>query len=361
MYTWTMLFVTLTAIYAYRIIKEYKIKNWILFAIFSLCAAHCHYYGLVTVAIINGLLSLYILFSKKIPKKKYIITFIIIAIAQIAGYLPWIPIFLKQANAVSHGYWIPLTLGDTVVAPLGVQFNGKLSIAVTAVYTLIMYSYLIYQIICNKKQGKPITLAMFCLAVHFILYFSMLIVTVLIKPIMYYRYMLITTGVLIFPFAYYIANSERKHQKVISLIVVLIVLTLGIYNNMIIVRDIYESANGTEVEYIKGQYQDNTIILYKDIYHATNIFVQMPEYNWYLYNLDEKHDLKPFENFSPPLKIIFEEKELQNYKGRIILIDHEGLEWYNEMVEKYELKELTRNRIRTPYRGSDYQIITVEK
>ena len=125
MYTWTMLFVTLTAIYAYRIVKEYKIKNWILFAIFSLCAAHCHYYGLVTVAIINGLLFLYILFSKKIPKKKYIITFIIIAIAQIVGYLPWITVFLKQANAVSNGYWIPFNWKDTVEDPLGVQFQRK--------------------------------------------------------------------------------------------------------------------------------------------------------------------------------------------------------------------------------------------
>lgn len=283
------------------------------------------------------------------------------AIAQIAGYLPWIPVFFKQANAVSHGYWIPLTWGDTVTAPLVVQFNGRLSTTITVIFTAIMYVYLAYQIICNKKQGKPIALTMFCLAVHFILYFSMIIVTVLIKPIMYYRYMLITTGVLIFPFAYYLANSEKKHQKVISLIVVLIILILGIYNNVIIVKETYKPVNGTEVEYVKSQYQDNTIILYKDIYHATNIFVQMPEYNWYLYNIDEKHDLQPFENFSPPLKIIFEESDLQNYKGRIILIDHEGLEWYNEMVEKYKLKEIARNRIRTTYRGSDYQIITVEK
>ena len=367
MYTWTMLFVTLTAIYAYRIVKEYKIKNWILFAIFSLCAAHCHYYGLVTVAIINGLLSLYILFSKKIPKKKYIITFIIIAIAQIAGYLPWIPIFLKQANAVSHGYWIPLTWGDTVVAPLGVQFNGKLSIAVTAVYTLIMYSYLIYQIICNKKQGKPITLAMFCLAVHFILYFSMLIVTVLIKPIMYYRYMLITTGVLIFPFAYYIANSERKHQKVISLIVVLIVLTLGIYNNMIIVRDIYEPANETEVEYIKGQYQDNTIILYKDIYHATNIFVQMPEYNWYLYNLFydyENWNVEPaYKAFGKEMIYTNNIETLENYKGRIWIVNSDNYSIYEEFKEKYgDRIELIKQEIfNTEYHGYNYSICLIEK
>ena len=53
------------------------------------------------------------------------ISFIIIAIAQIVGYLPWIPVFLKQANAVSNGYWIPLNWKDTVEDPLGVQFQRK--------------------------------------------------------------------------------------------------------------------------------------------------------------------------------------------------------------------------------------------
>lgn len=72
----------------------------------------------------------------------------------------------------------------------------------------------------------------------------------------------------------------------------LIILILGIYNNVIIVKETYKPVNGTEVEYVKSQYQDNTIILYKDIYHATNIFVQMPEYNWCLYDIDEKHDLQ---------------------------------------------------------------------
>ena len=41
MYTWEMLFVTLTAIYAYRILKyrEVKNKNWVLFALFSLATS----------------------------------------------------------------------------------------------------------------------------------------------------------------------------------------------------------------------------------------------------------------------------------------------------------------------------------
>jgi len=367
MYTWTILFTTLAGIYSYRSIKNNKQKNWILFAISSLAAAHCHYYGLVAVAIINLLMFLHIIFSKKmyqennITKKKYLINFVISALIEIIGYLPWLFVFLKQATAVSQGYWIPLNITDTVIAPLGVQFNGRLSVIVTAIFTIIMYIYLIYQIIYAKKKKQNLSLIWYCLLVHFILYFSMLIVTVLIKPIMYYRYMLITTGILIFPFAYFIANSKEKHQKIISSVIILIVLGLGIYNNSIVIRESYHNTNKEEVRYIEEQYKKGDMLLYADYFHGTNIAVQMPEYAWYLYNIDPSHNVKPFENFSPPIEIIFEEEVLANYKGRIILIDHENLQFYEEIKSKYEIKELARKRIRPHYRGDVYQIITIEK
>lgn len=178
---------------------------------------------------------------------------------------------------------------------------------------------------------------------------------------MYYRYMLITSGIILFPFAYFLFSNSTKHQKIISSIVVMIILGLSIYNNSIIIEENYDSTNGEEVRYIQEQYKEGNMILYQDYFHASNIFVQMPEYNWYLYHIDPNHDVTPFENYSPPLKITFDEDFLDNYHGRIILIDHEGLEWYNEMAEKYDLKEIARKKIRPKYRGFVYQIITVEK
>ena len=56
----------------------------------------------------------------------------------------------------------------------------------------------------------------------------MLIVTILIRPIMYYRYMLITSGIFLFPFAYFLLNNNTKHQKIISGIVIVMILGLSI-------------------------------------------------------------------------------------------------------------------------------------
>ena len=367
MYTWTMLFVTLTGIYAYRIVKKYRIKNWILFAIFSLLAAHCHYYGLATVALINGLLFFYILFSKKMyeenqaSKKKYIITFFIMAVIQVLGYLPWVFVFLKQAQAVSKGYWIPLNLAETVAAPLGIQFNGRLNIPISVVFTLIMYAYLIFQIVQLKKQKKNLGVVWFCLLAHFGIYFAMLLITVLIKPIMYHRYMLIPTGILMFAFAYCLANNDTKKQKIFSFVVVMIILGLSIYNNSMIVIEDYDPSNGEEIRFLQENYQEGDMILYQDIYQGPNVMVHFPEYNQYLYHIDPNHDVKPFENFSPPTKIIFDEETLKNYTGRIILIDNAQLQFYNEIIKKYDVKEIERKTTRPRYRSLTYQFVIVEK
>ena len=73
MYTWAMLFVSLMAIYAYRIYKRIaenketeqsnKIKNWVLFTIFSLASCYTHYYGLATAGVMNAVLFIYLIFK----------------------------------------------------------------------------------------------------------------------------------------------------------------------------------------------------------------------------------------------------------------------------------------------------------
>ena len=60
MYSWAAVLVTLTGIYAYRIVrKESNKKNWILFAIFSLLSAYTHYFAMMAIGIINLMLFAY--------------------------------------------------------------------------------------------------------------------------------------------------------------------------------------------------------------------------------------------------------------------------------------------------------------
>ena len=69
MYSWAMLFVTITSIYGYRLYNnQFNIKNLILFGIFSFLSACIHYYGTMAAGLIN--LTLFIFLLKNLKEKK---------------------------------------------------------------------------------------------------------------------------------------------------------------------------------------------------------------------------------------------------------------------------------------------------
>ena len=131
MYSLAMLLVTLMAIYAYRICKNVdspNLKNWILFAIFSLSSAYTHYYALMTAGIINIYLLIYLI-SKSVKEKKFnknLIGFIISGLLQVFLYSPWIICLLSQVKEVSKGFWINLKFPDTIIQFFVFQFVGNL-------------------------------------------------------------------------------------------------------------------------------------------------------------------------------------------------------------------------------------------
>lgn len=92
MYTWAMFFTTCTGIFAYELYLNHTSKNKLfLFVLTALCAAYTHYYAALTECFIY--LFLFLILVVKHKAWKEILT---IANLTIAGYLPWLPIFIKQ-------------------------------------------------------------------------------------------------------------------------------------------------------------------------------------------------------------------------------------------------------------------------
>lgn len=177
MYTMAMLEVTIMCIYAYRIYKSkhenntsdaeepntkpkscHILKDWVIFAIFSLASAYTHYYSLMTAGIVNVVL--FILFIKEaIQERKFtysIKAFIISAIAQIILYIPWLIVIFRTVGHIS-GFWIQLKFPDTLIELLTFQFAGNLEgkeyikNEVVIPFEIILLSYIIYINIKNRK------------------------------------------------------------------------------------------------------------------------------------------------------------------------------------------------------------------
>jgi len=102
MYTWAMLFVTLTGIFAYELLKQQKFYKWAGLLIFGLAAGYTHYYALIMVFFLYS--SLFIILM--VRDRKNLLPCMLCGIAAVIGYLPWLFVLLQQFGMVSEDYWI---------------------------------------------------------------------------------------------------------------------------------------------------------------------------------------------------------------------------------------------------------------
>lgn len=194
MYSFAMLLVTLTAIYAYRIYcsssvvsfhctedkcslihsPRFNLMYWIIFAVCSLASAYTHYYALMASGFINLFLFIafilksvkrfkanistesfsdsnkFFAFFKSLLHDKNMIAFLVSAIIQIALYIPWILSLFTQMKQVSKGFWIGFHFPDTIIELFNFQFTGNLgdsnfiSFPVAIVWSLAVTCYMIF-------------------------------------------------------------------------------------------------------------------------------------------------------------------------------------------------------------------------
>ncbi len=166
MYSWSFLIITLTAIYAYRFYKSVsendekaKIKNLVLFGIFSICSCYIHYYALITTCLINLLLLIFVIKNRK-QDKKALRNFLIVAAVQVILYIPWLLYLLGQIVHVHNGFWIALDPISTPVELLSFQFRRQLDsnfvfdahTIIALISSVLLYIYLGFRTYKYKKE-----------------------------------------------------------------------------------------------------------------------------------------------------------------------------------------------------------------
>lgn len=109
MYSWALLFVTATFLFARDAIRgKSGWGTWVAITLFSVCATYTHYFALISVSIIWLILLPWFFLHDKRMLLKWCVCAVISALA----YLPWLLVLLQQVRQVSEGYWITLNTGD---------------------------------------------------------------------------------------------------------------------------------------------------------------------------------------------------------------------------------------------------------
>lgn len=365
MYTWVMLFVTITAIYANRIYKnELSIKNWVIFALFSLLSAYTHYYGLMFAGIINVILFIYLLKNRK-GKNKDLKIFIIQAIVECLLYVPWLYYFIKQLTSVGGGYWIKLEFPDILYNVLGIQYMGSLSNIFGFCFAICLYIYLGFVIYRCKKERISVKNARNSLLLYVLIVFIAFLIS-LKSPILYPRYLMTITGLLIFFIADIMAKEKSKY---ITIEICIIIFVTSLISNINIINNNYDNTNMNQIEYLEENIKDDDIIVYSDIGNGSVFAVYFKDNKQYFYNGDHWNVEEAYKAYGPQMETVEDLDFLKDYKGRIWIIDSIDSSFYNDKFKTDDYKVIDSKVIKTKYpssfdtnySGYEYNLILIEK
>ena len=365
MYTWVMLFVTITAIYANRIYKgDSSIKEWAIFALFSLFSAYTHYYGLMAAGIINVILFIYLLKNRK-EKNKDLKLFIIQAVVEFLLYVPWLYYFIKQLTSVGGGYWIKLEFPGTLYNVLGIQYMGSLSNIFGFCFAICLYIYLGFVIYRCKKERVSIKNARNALLLYVLIVFIAFLIS-LKSPILYPRYLMAITGLLIFFIADIMAKEKSKY---ITIEICIIIFVTSLISNIDIINNNYDKSNMKQIEYLKENIKDDDIIVYSNIGNGSVFAVYFKDNKQYFYNGDHWNVKEAYKAYGPQMETVEDLDFLKDYKGRIWIIDSTDSSFYNDKFKTDDYKVIDSKVIKTKYpssfdtnySGYEYNLILIEK
>ena len=359
MYSWTIVFVALMAIYLYRFIKQKNLKNIILFGIFSLISCYMHYYALACAGIFNLGLIIYVIKKRHETEPKLIKQFIIVEVMQVLLYLPWFIFFVMQFIRVKGGFWITLEIPQIFIDVLNFQYMGNLNPIFALVVAILLYLYtgfLIYKSVKNKEDIKA---GIVSISVYLLIIVVMFMVS-LSSPVLYARYLFTITGLLIFFLSFFMAKEKNKY---ITIAICIIIGIMAIVNNVKVCKENYDASNGKQIEYLKENLQSGDIIIYKEIGQGGVVAVQTQDYKQYFVNLYNWSIEEAYKAYAPQMEVAYSLEQVEkNVDKRLVIIDTPDYSFYNnDFNNKDNYDVVSMEKFETRYKNIGYGIIILEK
>lgn len=212
MFGWGLLFVTIALLSAEEILRG-KAKAWVLFVLFSLCAAYTHYFALVAVAVIYLLLFIWFI----INSRKKIIQWLIAAIITIIGYIPWLFVFFEQAQKVSESYWISAITVSSVYEYIIYIFGNPIFI-VLAISVLMTF----FRHLKENAEDSTFSISVFGILVPIGTVVVGIVASILIRPVFVSRY--IISGLFCFWLGMIIAVNRCTKNNIKKLVAAIMIV-----------------------------------------------------------------------------------------------------------------------------------------
>lgn len=361
MYSWAAVFVLLTGIYAYRITQNCSIKNWILFSVFSLFSAYTHYFATIAIGLINVALFIYVIKNRQ--KEKIIVKWITSAATQIILFIPGLLVLAFQAHRVAGGFWISIKYPDILIDILKFNFIGEVTEnwigTFVLIFAIILFIYLIIKAILEYKKDKTkIVVPILSACIYLGVIVLTLLVSLKMQDIFTTRYTIPMLGLLLVFVAYVLSVSNNK----ITAITCAIIIALSVNNSIIFFNKNYNESNTQLSNIISNEVQKEDIFVYSDIMLGSNIAEYYPENKQYFYNAEHWTVEQAYKAFDPQMETIENLDIIENFKGRIWIIDSDNNKVY-DIISKYPNVEIIKKqeKVNTSYKNTNWVISLIEK
>lgn len=314
--------------------------------------------------LINLILLVYLVKNKK---KEVYIKQIILGIIQGLLYLPWIIYFSSQLKSMhDNGFWI--SLGPETIIQIGsLLFSGSLYAWIGFIISLFVYGYLIYLIRKEEKENiKPVRYAL--LVIVLLILASLIMSVILWSPILYYRYLTVVAGLMIFAISYMFAKSAKP--CILYTFIAITILTT-IPSNIIMISHNYDKSNNEPIDFIKNNIQENDVIVYPGIGTGAIMVAKFPQYKQYFYNAEDWGVEEAYKAFGPAMQTYTTDDFLndEECQGRIwLVLDFYKVDYFNEKFNNENYRVLAKKQYFTKYnkekaqnKETEYNIYLIEK
>lgn len=329
MYSWAAFAVTGSALYGCLAFRDGRKRDWALFSLCSLAAAYTHYYALLAVVIICGLLLLFILFGRKSPKPFLIATGTIVL-----GYLPWLTKLISQAGRVSDRFWIPPVTLNTLWLVLVYPFSSKFSNPFSPVLTDIAYiAALLFMVkgIMHENRNKDTGPKMPVIAAgtYLLTIFAGALASWIIRPVLVERYMIPVLGLFILGVACGVSSLKGKLRPAAACALLLAISVPQIYY-------IYTTPSNGPMKEAQAsliqQLQPEDIFIHTDEHTFGSFCYYFPDNRHYYYQRKGYEGYSNYDAFKPNGVTIDSIDQVEQH-SRVWLVQRTGA---NDSISVYE-------------------------
>lgn len=334
MYSWAMLFVTLSAFSAYEIFcYEGKKKAWFTFVLSGIAAAYTHNFALAAVLVIYGFLFLAIVIKKRALLLKWFLS----AVVSVIAFFPWLLVLMKQIGEVSKSYWIPPVTWETVADYFSLMFETSVPHSTVMFNLLFIAAGIALCMRIKREKNKESIFALLCLLVPLIVAFVGTVISLMMNPIFIARYIIPEIALASLFFGY--AMSKFSDKLLLVLTIFLCLMGLEDYKDSYNQEYLIAKTPATE-QFLEESLMENDKVIYNfQSYGFIYEYYIDEEQLCYIEDMDfnEEFDTVWFLNtFNYP---VLTQEILDEHKLTQTLVGDYGIEQNNFQIWKIERNE----------------------